>query len=266
MMSMATNIKFQETFFSVIAMVSTKSALFCLLQILAFSRVWGGTLYTISTQCLLNQAEPPYDCNITSGTISRGKFTPSDNELIKVTRNHTNPTDLHVNIKIAQLPSGLSKAFPKLMSINATACGIKSVTQKHFKDLGSIRSLRLNDNEINELPADVFTDLTNMNWISLARNHIKVLPPSLFVNCKRLDYIDAGKNLIEVLPRDLFANNLKLSMVTLSNNRLKSIEIDFTKFPEIFALDVENNSCVDAVFYRGKQQMVDFQKMVKQKC
>lgn len=106
--------------------------------------------------------------------------------------------------------------------------------------------LRLDHNEIEDLPWDVFYDLENVIYVSLTDNRIKKLPGKLLNPLRKLNWFTADMNQIEKVDEELFSEDLKeLEAVNLSKNRLRKIFVDFRKITSLRFVDLKENVCVD---------------------
>jgi Leucine-rich repeat (LRR) protein len=57
---------------------------------------------------------------------------------------------------------------------------ISAVTAETFRNLSSLRELRLHNNKITSLPGQVFQDLTSLRYLSISKNMLSSLPDDIF--------------------------------------------------------------------------------------
>jgi Leucine-rich repeat (LRR) protein len=57
-----------------------------------------------------------------------------------------------------------------------------------------LKFLFLFNNQLRELPEEIFNDLTSLKYLNLKKNRIKKLPKNVFVNLKSIDRIDIFDN------------------------------------------------------------------------
>ena len=84
-----------------------------------------------------------------------------------------------------------------------------------FDGLGSLRTLRLNNNRLITLPEDIFQGLDNLHSHYLDNNLLESLPTRLFHELEKLYEMTLDKNQFITLPSELFADlsNLKVLML-----------------------------------------------------
>jgi Leucine-rich repeat (LRR) protein len=75
------------------------------------------------------------------------------------------------NKNIFVLPIGAAEAFPNLLVYNAYKCKISEVSKKHFAGLKKLQTMLLSNNQIENIPSDLFEDLTSLVIIHLCKNN-----------------------------------------------------------------------------------------------
>ncbi|XP_048241150.1 uncharacterized protein LOC124116403 [Haliotis rufescens] len=81
--------------------------------------------------------------------------------------------------------------------------------------------LDLRNNQLKELPEDLFTRFFNLTHLNLARNQLMTLP--LFAKCDQLTSIDVSYNKLAALPADLSQVKDKLVFLNISHNPLYTL-------------------------------------------
>lgn len=90
------------------------------------------------------------------------------------------------------------------------------------------------------------------------------MPPKLFVQNSILGYFELNDGHIEELPEKIFKNSPDLHEVHMMNGMLISIDVDFTKFKKITAINFVNNTCVNDS--SDGSDLREFQKMLNENC
>jgi Leucine-rich repeat (LRR) protein len=205
--------------------------------------------------CSVKSLEPPYLCTICDLKICK-TFNATENFSIFDT--------VVYHYDMERLPPKIVDTFPKLSFLYASHCKIKSIQRSDFTALKDLSTVHLNYNNIEHLHADVFVDLKYLEEVHISGNPIKVLPPKLFAKNPNLGYFELNDGHIEELPEGFFKNNPNLSVIRMMNGTLKSIKVDFTKFPDITAIDFDNNTCVS--ISTEESRVKDVQKMLNENC
>jgi hypothetical protein len=79
--------------------------------------------------------------------------------------------------------------------------GIKKLPTGIFQHQSKLEWLTLEDNEFEELQADIFKPLTGLAYFYLSGCGIKEVKSEWFESTKKLYYLDLSRNEIEELPR-----------------------------------------------------------------
>ena len=95
---------------------------------------------------------------------------------------------------------------------------ITTLKEIDFSDLSSIRTLRLERNSLQALPADLFSDLSSIRTLRLERNSLQTLPDRLFSGLSALNRIDLSYNMLSTLPDSVFYDLSGLTVLDVSNN------------------------------------------------
>lgn len=98
------------------------------------------------------------------------------------------------------------------------------IESQHFRDLGEIErfDLRGMEDEIKELPSDLFNNMTNLSWVRIRVAKID-LPATLFEPLKNLEFLELGHNKLETLHPGFLKNQRKLVQLNLWGNALKNL-------------------------------------------
>ncbi|CAF1081016.1 unnamed protein product [Adineta steineri] len=126
----------------------------------------------------------------------------------------------------------------------ATKTGVLQYDNKKLKEINpglclpGLRSLSLNDNELQTIPTEISL-MVNLKNLSLRNNQIVQLP-DCFGQLKKLENIQLGQNQLYTLPSS-FANLSSLKHITLSNNRFTIIPESILKLQNLQLLDLSSN-------------------------
>jgi hypothetical protein len=85
--------------------------------------------------------------------------------------------------------------------------------------------LRLKNNQLTSLPANIFDPLWGLQTLNLNHNQLQVLAVSLFSKLKQLKFLDMKGNLLSTLPVGLFAFQNELISLDLSDNLLSTLDV-----------------------------------------
>jgi Leucine-rich repeat (LRR) protein len=119
---------------------------------------------------------------------------------------------------------------------------LKKVEPNAFRGLRKLTYLSLTENELEELPADLFRDLVNLSELHLKNNKLKRINTSSLVNIYRLDL---SHNQLDYLNCDehLSRESNNLRYLLLNDNKIQRIEADFfhSNLNSLTFLDISNN-------------------------
>ncbi|XP_070533769.1 uncharacterized protein [Ptychodera flava] len=95
------------------------------------------------------------------------------------------------------------------------------------------------DQEIEELPEDIFKSFPGLGNLNMFKNKLKKIPNGIG-NCKNMMMIDIGCNCIEELPDDFSDCAAKLTLLQVGYNPLKSLPKSMGKFTKLKQLKAMN--------------------------
>lgn len=117
------------------------------------------------------------------------------------------------------------------------------IESQHFRDLGDIErfDLRGMEDEIKELPSDLFVGMTKLSWVRIRVARIS-LPDDLFAPLENMEFLELGHNKLETLPPRFLRNQRKLVQLNLWGNALKNLNKDsFVGLDLVRELDLSAN-------------------------
>ncbi|XP_038221382.1 protein toll-like isoform X2 [Zerene cesonia] len=87
-----------------------------------------------------------------------------------------------------------------------------------FANLPTLTNLVLHENDIANLPPNIFSNSTNIQTLNLSHNKLATLHP-IFAGVNLIT-LDLSHNLLQVLPADVFRDQTKLKTLDISHNNL----------------------------------------------
>ena len=125
---------------------------------------------------------------------------------------------------------------------------LRVINRKNFVGLTDLTDLRLDHNEIEVVPWNVFYDLENIVFLSLSDNKILELPGKLLQPLDKLCWFTADRNRLKRLDENLLNESLKeLEAVNFNRNQLSEILVDFGKIMKLKYVDLQENVCVNVL-------------------
>ncbi|MDR1712319.1 MAG: leucine-rich repeat domain-containing protein [Propionibacteriaceae bacterium] len=94
---------------------------------------------------------------------------------------------------------------PRIESIDLSANSIVSLDPQTFDGLTWLRYLRLDNNQLASLPADLLADTLSLEEFLVANNQLHKLPAGLFDGTPYLQHVDLRGNPMECLPDGIFS-------------------------------------------------------------
>jgi Leucine-rich repeat (LRR) protein len=159
------------------------------------------------------------------------------------------------DVSVMQIKSGqvthfpdltnVAATFPNLNGFGITFTGLKKVEREKLKNLSRLKFFLINDNAIEEIPADTFNDLRNLELIDICRNRIKRLEPTWLSSMPRLRVFKARTNQFQTIPKDMFKNNRELEEILFDYNPISQSEVNFSELRKLKLVAILKNNCVD---------------------
>ncbi|CAF0979859.1 unnamed protein product, partial [Didymodactylos carnosus] len=135
--------------------------------------------------------------------------------------------------------SGLSKHIETARKTNVLQYDNKKLNEiRPQMCIPGLRTLSLNDNEIQQLPQEI-RNLTNLKVLSLRNNHIDTLA-DVFGPLHKLENIQLNMNTLHGLPPS-FTNLKGLKQLNLSQNKFTNFPIAILKLNNLQFLDLSSN-------------------------
>ncbi|KAL7872080.1 hypothetical protein SRHO_G00070630 [Serrasalmus rhombeus] len=103
--------------------------------------------------------------------------------------------------------------------------------------------IKMGENLLQELPADILTSLPKIESVNLDRNSIKSINPQAFSGASRLMLLNLYGNQLTTLPTKGFKDLLNLRFLMLGHNQISTVKPDmFTGMRNLSDLDLPMNS------------------------
>lgn len=158
------------------------------------------------------------------------------------------------------LPNGKSVAsylknihIDRIRSFQFVSNGVNQnipVESQHFNNLGGIEmfDLRGIENEIKELPPDLFLGMQKLTWVRIRVANIH-LPVDLFSPLTNLEFLELGHNKLQKLEPGFLRNQQKLQKLNLWGNLLRNLNKDsFVGLDLVNELDLSANGMESIAF------------------
>lgn len=124
------------------------------------------------------------------------------------------------------LPAGLLAQKPNLRRVILNQNNFENLTADIFEESPNIQTIDLQSNLLTTLPDIIFSSQIELKTVNLSRNRLIELPNNLFKNSNRLEVIDLSHNNLTTIPNSLFSGLKNLYKVDLSHNQLLEFDAD----------------------------------------
>lgn len=144
------------------------------------------------------------------------------------------------NCEFATLPEKLLSHFSQLRVFDAEKTKLTTFRVEDLPiDRTNLREIRLADNEIEKIDADLLEAIQTVTEVDLSRNKIDELPQ--FNAASQLRKLDLSGNAIHLIAKDTFAEVTQLRVLILNDNKLQSATIHFSESNQLEILELANN-------------------------
>ncbi len=139
-----------------------------------------------------------------------------------------------------------------LLGLDIAFNGLLAVQDRCFEDLGKLRFLTLDFNELKSLPPEVFHTLNSLHDLGLALNQITQLNTGAFDSLSNLYKLNLMGNKLRSLPNEIFRNTISLKKLYLSWNQITELNVGvFDTLNNLYILTLYRNrlrSLPDGIF------------------
>ena len=116
---------------------------------------------------------------------------------------------------------------------------LKELPEMGFGGLESLVTLKLDDNQIEELPLAI-GKLKNLEELFLSQNYLEHLPPSIGL-CRKLHTLNVDDNDIEFLPKEL-GSCISLKILSAHGNRLVTLPAELDHISNLAVINLTANN------------------------
>ncbi|XP_044730264.1 protein artichoke-like [Chrysoperla carnea] len=155
----------------------------------------------------------------------------------------------HLNLSynnIKSLPSGILRYLRNLLFLSLHQNQITDLPENLFERNAKLKDLFLSYNQISKLNANVFRYLKKLNFLTLEGNALTSVPKDVFVHLTNLKELFLTRNQITYIEPGSFDNLIHLKTLMLYQNQLKQLEPNiFSKLVELNKLSLSSNGVTD---------------------
>nr|XP_058950660.1 uncharacterized protein LOC131778277 [Pocillopora verrucosa] len=139
--------------------------------------------------------------------------------------NNVSRSEISLNIEECPGPCDchILKGTYNLLRVSCTG---KELMSFPWKIPLTTATLDLSNNQLNDLPKDIFSNNTHLSWLNLGQNKLKKLPQDIFSNYTKLKALLLNNNQLNQLPSGIFSNYTQMELLWLDNNHLKELSPD----------------------------------------
>jgi hypothetical protein len=131
----------------------------------------------------------------------------------------------------------------KLKTLNLNNNNLNNLDKDLFKYNTQLKFLLLHDNNLTNLDKNLFKDLILLEFLYLSNNNLTNLDKDLFKYNIQLQELNLSWNKLTNLDKDLFKYNTQLQILILNNNKLINLDRDlFTYNTQLKTLILSNNN------------------------
>lgn len=164
-------------------------------------------------------------------------------------RENTKLEEIHLKFnRIVLIDEAAFGSLDKLLILDLSSNKLKSFGFV-FSPLTSLLALDLSSNLIETFPENIFKNLGELKSLKLQRNYLKFLNPDVFTPLQNLEFVDVSFNRspLETIPGDLFKHNYNLQQIYFVSSKIRSIDKKFFLHskPSLEIVSFRTNECID---------------------
>uniref|UniRef100_A0A1I8BVJ3 LRRCT domain-containing protein n=1 Tax=Meloidogyne hapla TaxID=6305 RepID=A0A1I8BVJ3_MELHA len=137
------------------------------------------------------------------------------------------------NLKELSLRNNIIKTIDEKIFLNLTSLKLLDLSGNklsqlkhvHFSKLVNLETLLLDYNQINSFDYDIFNSLTKLRTLSISNNRLTKITKDVFKNLQNLESLNLQNNFIESIDDDSFSYLLSLKHLDISNNKIGKLKI-----------------------------------------
>ena len=156
----------------------------------------------------------------------------------------TGLAELHLSRNKIRIVPDAALMLPSLSLLDLSSNKIEKVHEKSFQELGNLRTMKVQDNSLYEVPNTALAPLNSLEILLIGQNMFGRLQKNSFAELPQLKKLDiSGCPALTHIENEAFASNSDLREVVISSNRqLQVIEPQaFTGIPDLERVDLSNN-------------------------
>ena len=171
-----------------------------------------------------------------------------DNNLNRIPEgieNLPNLAELHLNRNKIRVVPDRSLLLPTLSYLDLSSNMIERIHEKGFDKLVDLRTLKLQDNNLYEVPSTALVSLNSLETLYIGQNMFSRIQEESFSPLRRLRKLDvSGCPSLTHIENFAFTQNSDLKEVTIaSNKQLGTIQPEaFLGVPDLERVDISNNA------------------------
>lgn len=157
------------------------------------------------------------------------------------------------------LTSDICNAFPNIHWYDAHWLGLEEIQEDAFVNCVNLEKLRLYDNKLTSLNADLFKSNPKLRYLDVDMNRFKEINVKVFENTPMIEYLNFNDNQIKRFDVSEMPELNKLRVVRLANNLLSEMDEEevVKKFPALREFIICPNERIEYVRLRV---MTEFMK------
>uniref|UniRef100_A0A8D8UUS9 Leucine-rich repeats and immunoglobulin-like domains protein 3 n=3 Tax=Cacopsylla melanoneura TaxID=428564 RepID=A0A8D8UUS9_9HEMI len=129
-----------------------------------------------------------------------------------------------------------------IKNLQLSHCRINSITPNAFRHLDfTLKHLNLQENELEQIPAEAFRHLKNLTLIDLSKNKIGKIPDDAFSTLNNLVTLKLSDNNLTLYKNSFRGLELSLKNLNLKNTKLKSVPECIKGLKSLTFLDLAQN-------------------------
>lgn len=122
------------------------------------------------------------------------------------------------------LTSDICDAFPNVQWYDAYWLGLEDIREDAFVGCSDLEKLRLYDNKLTSLSADLFKNNPKLRYLDVDMNRFKELNVNVFSNTPMIEHLNFNDNQIKKFEANELPLLEKLKMLRLANNLISDID------------------------------------------
>ncbi|KAL7011373.1 hypothetical protein ACKWTF_014242 [Chironomus riparius] len=150
------------------------------------------------------------------------------------------------NINLQTFSPIFCERFPNLEAIKIDNSKINKIAAESLQGCPKLKLLHLNNNNLREIPENLFSENTELLEIMITSNQLNSLPQDTFEMQESLKILSLKNNKIKFLPDKIFVALISLKNLNLDQNQLKVLKLQwFKELESLERLSIISNEIAD---------------------